>query len=55
MGEEAGTAGEVEDAGVVDEGCDGGVDVFVLDEGDGFFADEVVGGLDGVVLSWHGC
>ncbi len=50
VGVEAGAAGEVEDAGVLDEGGEGLVDVGVFEEGDGGFADFVVGGLDGVVL-----
>ncbi len=54
VGVEAGAAGEVEDAGVGDEGGEGRADVVVFDEGDGFEADEVVGGLDGVVLGGHG-
>ena len=47
---EAGSAGEVEDACVFDEGGYGGVDVGALDEGDRAFAPLVVGGADGVVL-----
>ena len=50
IGVEAGAASEFEDAGVGDVGGEGGADVFVFDEGDGFFADVVVGSLDGVVL-----
>lgn len=53
MGVEPGSAGEVEDGGVVDVGFYGGMDVFVFDEGDGFFADGVVGGLNFVVLGGH--
>lgn len=55
VGVEPGAAGEFEDTRVFDEGLDGRLDVFALDEGDGFGADVVVRGLDGVVLGWHGC
>lgn len=50
MGVEAGAAGQVEDAGVLDEGGDCCADVFALDQGNGFLAEDVVGRLDCVVL-----
>ena len=49
----AGPAREVKDTRMLDEGGNGFLDVSALDEGDGIFADLVVGRLNGIVLSWH--
>ena len=50
---EAGPTGQVEDTRIFDERSKGFLDVSTLNQGDGAFADLIIGGLDGVVLSWH--
>ena len=50
---EATAAGEFQDFGVGEEGGDGCLDVFVLNEGDCLLAHVVIGGLDAVVLGRH--